>query len=285
LEANRRTLPLSVDILMGERPSPGSQSPLQDLTFFTALLLGFTMLTRASNYLPIHSAVYHLNAEHISFTVQPLPGSSEAPRDITADQLGGTSLSCILGASAFLMRSKTDSVGAGKRIPFLRRTVLPPTCVYDIVTILYDYVTTIRPERGKPFFHVPSLMWSLSPALYNLRLRKVAVKHDLDPARIHSHSVRIGGATVLAAAQVPDYVIMAMGGWASAVYLQYIRPSFQLYVTAQDALANASFITAQSIRATHSDQRAPSYDRVQFSKSDPDAFAHSVHFAGITEDM
>ena len=47
-EANRRTQPLSVDILMGERPTPDSKTPLQDMAFFTALLFGFTMLTRAS---------------------------------------------------------------------------------------------------------------------------------------------------------------------------------------------------------------------------------------------
>eukprot|EP01036_Dinobryon_divergens_P034929 gene34929-45208_t len=46
LEADKRTLPLSVDILMAERPREGSKNPLQDLAFFTALLLGFTMLTR-----------------------------------------------------------------------------------------------------------------------------------------------------------------------------------------------------------------------------------------------
>ena len=90
----------------------------------------------------------------------------------------------------------------------------------------------------------PSLLWSLSSAHYNSRLRVVATKHGLDPDRVHSHSVRIGGAT-----QVPDYVIMAMVGWASVVYLQYVRPSFQLYEAAQAALANAGYITAQSIRA------------------------------------
>ena len=72
-EANRRTQPLSVDILMGERPSPDSKNPLQDMAFFTTLLFGFTMLTRASNYLPISSAKYHLNTEHVVFTVAPLP--------------------------------------------------------------------------------------------------------------------------------------------------------------------------------------------------------------------
>ena len=94
----------------------------------------------------------------------------------------------------------------------------------------------------------------------------MAAKHGLDPDRVHSHLVRIGGATVLAAAQVPDHVIMAMGGWASTVYLQYVRSSLQLYVPAQAVLANAGYITAQSIRAMHSHEPRPSYDRDLFVK-------------------
>lgn len=284
LESNRRTLPLSVDILMGEVPGPQSKSSLQDRAFYTALMLGFTMLTRASNYLPIPSATYHLDTEHIAFTVAPLPGATGDPVEVTADCIGEIPLSRIIGASAFLARSKVDSIGRGKRIPFLRQTVNPPACVYDIVTVLYQYVLAVRPVRGKPFFHVPSLFWSLTPVLYNQRLRGVAVKHGLDPDRVHSHSVRIGGATLLAAAGVPDYVIMAMGGWASAVYLQYIRPSLQLYAAAQAALANSTFITAQSIRAVHSHQLpCPSYDRERFQKPLSDAFKPSVHFDGVLD--
>lgn len=158
-----------------------------------------------------------------------------------------------------------------------------PDCVYDIVSVLYEYVRAVRPARGKPFFHIPSLLWSLTPAHYNQRLRVVAVKHGLDPDRVHSHSVRIGGATVLAAAQVPDYVIMAMGGWASAVYLQYDCPSLQLYAAAQEALANATFISAQSIRAMHSHQSRPSYERERFILPPADAFKLPVDIRGLRD--
>jgi hypothetical protein len=112
----------------------------------------------------------------------------------------------------------------------------------------------------------------------------VAEKHGLDPNRVHSHSVRIVGATVLAAALVPDYVIMAMGGWASAVYLQYVRHSVQIYAAAQAALANPNFLTAQSIRAMHSHhQPGPSFDRDRFLQPRVDAFKPAVFFDGIVD--
>eukprot|EP01036_Dinobryon_divergens_P035870 gene35870-46562_t len=213
LEADKRTLPLSIDILMAERPREGSRNPLQDLAFFTALLLGFTMLTRASNYLPIASATYHLDAEHISFTVAPLPDSNALPFEVTADLLGDIPLSRITGASAFLARSKTDVTGKGKRIPFIRR----------------EYVVATCPVRGKPFFHIYELCWSLSPAHYNLRLRTVAntvsIRHVFTP------------------------ILFGLG-----VRQFWRQPKFRttlswLWV---EALANASFINAQSIRAVHS---------------------------------
>ena len=156
LESNRRTLPLSVDILMGEVPGPHSKSPLQDRTFYTALMLGFTMLTRASNYLPIASATYHLNTEHIAFTVAPAPGTIGAPVEVTADSLGEIPLSRIIGASAFLSRLKVDNTGKGKRIPFLRQTVNPPVCVYDIVTVCPVPVCARgSPSQGQALFLRP----------------------------------------------------------------------------------------------------------------------------------
>ena len=118
------------------------------MVFFTALLFGFTMLTRAFNYLPISSATYHLNTGHVAFTVAPVPGTDGSHTEVTADQLGDIPLSRILGASTCLT---TDSVGRGRRIPFVRREINPPICVYDIVTVLYQYVVAVRPSREKPF--------------------------------------------------------------------------------------------------------------------------------------
>ena len=87
------------------------------------------------------------------------------------------------------------------------------------------------------------------------------------------------------AAQVPDYVIMAMGGWASAVYLQYISPSMQIYAAAQDALANASFINAQSIRAVHSHVQPvlSSYNRELYHNPTRGSFVPAVQFANILD--
>ena len=49
----------------------------------------------------------------------------------------------------------------------------------------------------------------------------MAELYGLDPHRISSHSLRIGGATSMAAAGMSEYEIKLMGGWKSDVFLEY----------------------------------------------------------------
>ena len=51
----------------------------------------------------------------------------------------------------------------------------------------------------------------------------MAELYGLDPHRISSHSLRIGGATAMAAAGMSEYEIKQMGGWKSVLFLVYAR--------------------------------------------------------------
>ena len=57
----------------------------------------------------------------------------------------------------------------------------------------------------------------------------MAEMYGLDPRRISSHSLRIGGATAMAAAGMSEYKIKQMGGWKSDVFLDYARNTTQLF--------------------------------------------------------
>ena len=65
----------------------------------------------------------------------------------------------------------------------------------------------------------------------------MARMYDLDPRRISSHSLRIGGATAMAAAGMSEYEIKQMGGWKSDAFLNYARNTTQLFERARRALA------------------------------------------------
>ena len=76
--------------------------------------------------------------------------------------------------------------------------------------------------------------------------------YGLDPRRISSHSLRIGGATTaIAAAGMSEYEIKQMGGWKSDVFLDYARNTTQLFERARRALAKRTF-TIPSTRRLNS---------------------------------
>ena len=60
--------------------------------------------------------------------------------------------------------------------------------------------------------------------------------------------MRIGGALALAAAGVPDYLIMDMGRWRSLTFLTYVRRSTQMFDRARNALARRDLLTADQIK-------------------------------------
>jgi site-specific recombinase XerD len=103
-----------------------------------------------------------------------------------------------------------------------------------------------RPGLNAPFFS--SGTFQLSPGLLNKWLSAVALKFRLDPKRISSHSLRIGGASNLAASGVNDYVIQKMGRWKSLCFLQYIRLASGSFATAADNLSKSAIFTVNDVR-------------------------------------
>ena len=113
-----------------------------------------------------------------------------------------------------------------------------------------------RPARGKSLFYIPSLDWTLKPPYFAEQLRRLAIASGIDPARVSSHSLRIDGATTLAAAGLNDHEIQGVGDWKSNSYLTYVRKNITLFEKARTALASPAAIDAKAVRrmygSTHS---------------------------------
>jgi hypothetical protein len=105
-----------------------------------------------------------------------------------------------------------------------------------------------RPVRGKSLFYIPSFDWTLKPPYFSEELRRLAIASGIDPARVSSHSLHIGGATTLAAIGLNDHEIQGVGDWKSNSYLTYVRKNITLFEKARKALASPTAIDVTAMR-------------------------------------
>jgi len=124
--------------------------------------------------------------------------------------------------------AKNDQAGCGRLVQHIRQSN-PETC---LVSILEDWIHLTRDAYGATadmkLYDVPGLpeltMASLNMVM-KMTVRDLGV-HGLQ-GTVASHSLRYGGATMMAAAGFPDYLIALYGGWDpdSKVFRLYIHPT------------------------------------------------------------
>ena len=97
---------------------------------------------------------------------------------------------------------KNDIQGKGHRFEFLTVSTNSERA-YDIAYDYFQWAIRGQPLQGHPFLSYKG-EWVLKYDKLSAAFKKVAVKMGLDPTKFRAHSLRIGGASMLAAAGVPD---------------------------------------------------------------------------------
>jgi len=128
--------------------------------------------------------------------------------------------------------SKTDFSGFGRR-PWHIRQEDPRKKDVCIVQILEEWIAMTRDEYGAraedELYAVPGIEKVTAYRLHQIMRDAVrAYAGDVSIGRIAtSHSLRYGGATMMAAAGFPQYLIAHYGGWTagSEALKKYVRPS------------------------------------------------------------
>ena len=96
---------------------------------------------------------------------------------------------------------------------------------YNLAQMMFKFCLKASPLADDPFM---SYEWKssrrfLNYSKYNSSIKSIAMVCGFEKKNFASHSVRIGGTTLLAAAEYPDSYIKKIGRWLSDCYLKYIH--------------------------------------------------------------
>ena len=144
-----------------------------------------------------------------------------------------------------VMGGKNDPEGEGQRYQFqsIGKSAIR---AFDIVWDLFSWAMRAQPLMGQPFLSFCNQR-VLSYRVLSQAIKLVAREMGVDARRYRTHSLRIGGASMLAVAGVPDYVIQKQGRWKLLAFLEYIcltRSSVELVLA---AFVNPCLLTLQSM--------------------------------------
>jgi hypothetical protein len=244
-----RRLPLSAEMIEAYRVCSPVVSDYREACTYAALRLAFTLMLRISEY-TVTKADHFLRAEDVSFV----------RRDggvVRADGVAGSlPLGDVVAVLVDIRSAKNDRDGEGHRFSLLSDPSVKEGCA---CSLLLDWAKRGKPRRGQQFFSMNlagGAHWRLSRGDITEAVKKLAVRFGFNPERFSSHSLRIGGASALAAANVQDYAIQALGRWRSLAFLDYIHVSEAMTSMAQRVMsAHSSKFTVAAIKRSHAGVR------------------------------
>lgn len=158
-----------------------------------ALTIGFFGLLRCSEF--VAPSQYHFD-----------PGVNLRRQDIHVDESGKFLEITIKG-------SKTDPFreGAIVTLPKLKSRLCP-------INTMREYLVNKRRGEG------PLFQWENGSYLTRENIAQIFSKY-FDDVNLNTHSLRIGGATLLSEHGVPEHIIQKIGRWKSDCFKKYVRLS------------------------------------------------------------
>ena len=213
-----------------------------------ACQLAFVCLMRYSEVI-LTADDHFVRACDVKFCMRDINGG-ESDFWISPDQAYLYSDELLKGKSIRVRSAKNDQGGRGYKYYFERDAGLSSTAAFDLVLDMFKLAQVTRPQGDEAFFSMPERSGRYRLPYYRMNevVKRVAVEMGQDPNRYSSHSFRIGGATVLAAANFPDYVIQNMGRWKSLAFLHYLHWAPSMMRAAMTVLTDVSVFTLRDLQ-------------------------------------
>ena len=244
---NDKTMPFTVEMIMAAQTYL-DQSSVEGYMTVCAMKIAYCCLLRKSEYILQAKTKHHLRGRTVMF-VHHLPNGTEVT--VTADRAFSCGLSSDTLAEIVIdvLSAKNDAMGSGHRLAFKRVKVAgrPVGQPFDLAEDMWRYAVWARPTEDGPFFVYRNSI-RLSYHSYTKNIKMTATRLGFADKFFSTHSLRIGGASALAAAGVRDSTIQLMGRWKSLAFLMYIRLASSAFNAALEKMCNVNTLTVSDLR-------------------------------------
>jgi hypothetical protein len=243
-------LPMTCSMILRSRKYVSSD--VKGKMAMVAMELAFVGLLRISEYIDTKKKnvkQHFIRGGDVLFHFRN--STTGATRTIRAPDAWKEKTSAKVQSMTFTVPSaKNDAYGTGYRFSFDSTDTSQPDIAFCIVTDMYDLARETQPTLSDPFFSSKGTIQLDYDTMHQF-IRRSAKNQGLDPTKYSPHSLRIGGATALAAQQVPDSTIQTLGRWKSLAFLQYIRVSTMMLQIALRKMVDPNSVTDTDIVYLH----------------------------------
>ena len=151
-ERDPERLAITIDMILGydkyTRDLLGAKYGLVQMAVYTAQVLGYTTLSRISEYLLVPGEAEHLLlSENIMF-------ETKSGDLIPSNEIDHTQWSEIQGCIVDILSAKNDKKHKGNRLYFGLSDINDPNQAYCITSTLWNYAKKARPVKGRSFFYI-----------------------------------------------------------------------------------------------------------------------------------
>jgi hypothetical protein len=242
--AGKKALPFTCDMLVFARSKSFNTGSEVHRAINSCMEFSVVCMARVSEAIPGAPEVDHwLRSDDVQF------GLNEGVCVVPSYEVEAVSWSRVQSVVFTVRSAKNDIQGEGHRFEYFTHST-SNTRAFDIVEDMYLWACRAQLKKGQPFFSYRG-EWTLSYGVLSKAIKKVATDMGLDARRYRPHSLRIGGASMLAAAGLPDYVIQKQGRWKSLAFLEYIRLGKRSFAMALDAMVNPVLLTVGDVGRWH----------------------------------
>ena len=244
-EVESKKLPITCGMILEGKKS--FSNSIEDQMEQLATEMAYTGLLRFSEYADTRKPgnQHFIRADDVQFTV--ISKVTGQITKVSGSKAHTTSPEETVHSVTFTVPSaKNDKFGTGHR--FTYETLQPGDTVsaFDLAQDMFNFAKRAKPRSADPFLSIDGRK-QIKYDKFSATLKRMVAVQGFDPEKFSTHSLRIGGATALAAAGIPDSTIQTLGRWKSLAFLAYIRTSIATLQRALLSMINPGTVTSRDI--------------------------------------